>query len=123
MKLYEAEQRIAATQREPRKPLSLSEEKWRQTADVLVQYSSQFLLSMRKLQKVVHRKEANVSKEKQEFEQAKKDFEVTLKSAQRQLETHNVSLGPGDSSDRPVKQSSAHKTFSTDRQRANAIPS
>jgi hypothetical protein len=41
--------------------------------------TTKFLNAMKKLQRVVHRKEANVSGEKQEFERSKKDLEYNLK--------------------------------------------
>ena len=45
---------------------------------------------MRRLQKVVHRKETNVQQEKQQFEYAKKDLEVTLKEVKKQLASHQA---------------------------------
>lgn len=42
--------------------------------------TTKFLNAMRKLQRVVHRKEANVSNEKMDFEKAKKELEVSLKA-------------------------------------------
>ena len=38
---------------------------------------------MRRLQKVVHRKESNVQQEKQDFETAKKELELNLKEVKR----------------------------------------
>ena len=40
---------------------------------------------MRRLQKVVHKKEQNVNKEKADFESAKRDLEITLKTVQKQI--------------------------------------
>ena len=49
----------------------------------LVELISKFLLTMRKLQKVVLKKESNVQKEKQDFELAKKELEYVLKQVKR----------------------------------------
>lgn len=52
----------------------------------MVDLSQKFLHSMRRLQKVVHRRETNVQQEKQDFEAAKKELEVNLKEVKRNLE-------------------------------------
>ena len=54
---------------------------------------------MRKLQKVVHKKEPNVNQEKQDFETAKRDLELTLK-------TIVTSLFPKDSGRQSVSDTS-----------------
>jgi hypothetical protein len=46
-----------------------------------------FLHSMRRLQKVVHKKESNVQKEKHEFEICKKELEVYLKQVKATFES------------------------------------
>jgi hypothetical protein len=50
---------------------------------------------MRKLQKAVHRKEANVSTEKQEFEDARKDLELRLKDVKREVEHMSSNVNDG----------------------------
>jgi hypothetical protein len=47
---------------------------------------------MRRLQKVVHKKESNVQKEKQEFEISKKELEVYLRQVKNSLEANGVSV-------------------------------
>jgi hypothetical protein len=47
---------------------------------------------MRRLQKVVHKKESNVQKEKQEFEISKKELEVYLRQVKNSLEVNGVSV-------------------------------
>jgi len=41
---------------------------------------------MKKLQKAVHRKEPNVSNEKQEFEEARKELEIRLKEIKKEVD-------------------------------------
>lgn len=56
------------------------EKSYKVKLETLVLLASRFLAAMRKLQKVVHKKETNVNTEKIEFEKAKKDLEITLKN-------------------------------------------
>jgi hypothetical protein len=49
-----------------------------QTKDV-VRLTQRFLVSLKKLQKAVHRKESNVSNEKVEFEDSRRELEARLK--------------------------------------------
>jgi len=66
-----------------------------------------FLHSMRRLQKVVHKKEQNVNKEKADFESAKRDLEITLKTVQKQIEA-NQSGRISEQSEIPHKQQNKH---------------
>lgn len=70
---------------------SVKQQDWRSTASTLADLIVKFLHSMRRLQKVVHRKEASVQKEKQEFEMCKKELEVFVKQVKAQVEGN---LGP-----------------------------
>ena len=63
------------------------EDFWRQNCQAMAELSQKFLHSMRRLQKVVHRKETNVQSEKQDFESAKKELELKLKEIKRHLES------------------------------------
>ena len=42
---------------------------------------------MKRLQKAVHRKETNVSQEKQDFEEARKDLELRLRDVKLEIES------------------------------------
>jgi len=61
----------------------------------LAKLTQRFLNTMRKLQKAVHRKEANVSTEKQEFEDARKDLELRLKDVKREVEHMSSNVNDG----------------------------
>ena len=50
----------------------------------LVKLAQKFLISMKKLQKAVHRKETNVQNEKGDFEQTRKELEQFLKSMKKE---------------------------------------
>jgi 3-methyladenine DNA glycosylase AlkC len=63
-----------------------SNEDWRRLTESLADLICKFLHSMRKLQKVVHKKETNVQKEKQDFELSKKELEFYLKQIKTSLE-------------------------------------
>lgn len=63
------------------KSVNASEERWRHQLETLVHLTTRFLNTMRRLQKLVHKREPNVAAEKQDFENAKKDLEITLKTA------------------------------------------
>lgn len=52
--------------------------------------TSRFLSTMKRLQKAVHRKESNVSSEKQEFEDSRKELEARLKDIRRDMDTHSM---------------------------------
>ncbi len=71
----------------------------RHTLETLVHLANRFLTAMRKLQKVVHKREPNVNQEKQDFETAKRDLELTLK-------TIVTSLFPKDSGRQSVSDTS-----------------
>lgn len=68
------------------------QEDWRSQCEGLADLIVKFLHSMRRLQKVVHKKESNVQKEKQEFEICKKELEVYLKQVKNALESNVVSV-------------------------------
>ena len=59
---------------------------WIGNCQALVELTTKFLRSMRRLQKAVHKKEVNVQGEKKDFELAKKDLEVKVKEIKTQLE-------------------------------------
>lgn len=54
-----------------------------QTRDI-VKLTQRFLVALKKLQKAVHRKESNVTGEKAEFEEARKELEARLKEVKRE---------------------------------------
>ena len=49
-----------------------------------------FFDTMRRLQKVVQKKEPNVKLEKADFESAKRDLEITLKTVKKQIENSQI---------------------------------
>lgn len=54
--------------------------------------------SMRRLQKVVHKKESNVQQEKQDFELSKKELEVCIRHVKSALESGAISVSSHDKS-------------------------
>ena len=52
----------------------------------LFKLTQRFLMTMKKLQKAVHRREPNVSKEKNEFEETRRDLELRLREIKKELE-------------------------------------
>jgi F0F1-type ATP synthase membrane subunit b/b' len=48
--------------------------------------TQRFLVSLKKLQRAVHRRETNVTSEKLEFEESRKELEATLKQVKRELD-------------------------------------
>ena len=48
--------------------------------------TQRFLVSLKKLQKAVHRKESNVTREKVEFEDSRRELEARLKQVKRELD-------------------------------------
>lgn len=68
-----------------RGPSTQAPDLWKEQLQQQLEYAARFLDAMRKLQRVVHRKEQNVSVEKTEFERAKKDLESHIKSLTQAL--------------------------------------
>lgn len=52
----------------------------------LFKLTQRFLLTMKQLQKAVHRREPNVSKEKNEFEETRRDLELRLREIKKEIE-------------------------------------
>eukprot|EP00347_Sterkiella_histriomuscorum_P022561 403338020 len=68
----------------------------------LVKNTQRFLQSMKKLQKAVHRKEADVSQEKGEFENHRRTLEIMLRTIKHELENPNSQQVRVDEVLRPI---------------------
>eukprot|EP00347_Sterkiella_histriomuscorum_P017443 403349352 len=68
----------------------------------LLAKTQKFLVSMKKLQKAVHQKQPNVSREKQDFEDNRKDLEGLIKQYRRDID-ENYRIQPRGSGNSPVK--------------------